>query len=394
MHSESYRHPLTPTGPSWLAEVRARGARAAAVALGFEVPERPGYGAGPCPSCGAERRHPSRRDRRGALGFTPDGQGWRCFQCDAHGDAVGLVALATLGRKPAAGDREAWREVRVRAAAVGLCEPDNRGTRQSTNVRTLPRPPPPVPPAPPRRPPPAEVATLWNACRPVTTDPEVRAWLEGRRLDAGAVEDLDLVRALPADLEDSSGFQSAADLARPRRAPSLPSWARFAGLPWNLAPQGFRAVFPLFGAGGALESVRVRALRPEAVNGSDKAGAAAGFEVRGLVLADGLTRRLLASDADAAELVRANGLVVLEGEPDFLTWATRWGEAGAAKAPAVLGLVSGSWCAELAERVPSGTRVFVRTHLDDAGERYARQVIETLTGRCDLRRLKGAGRAA
>lgn len=47
----------------------------------------------PCPKCGVERRHNSRADRRGAVGIRPDDMGWRCFSCDASGNAKTLAWL-------------------------------------------------------------------------------------------------------------------------------------------------------------------------------------------------------------------------------------------------------------------------------------------------------------
>jgi DNA primase len=44
----------------------------------------------------------------------------------------------------------------------------------------------------------------------------------------------------------------------------------------------------------------------------------------------------------------------------------------------VLGIVSGSWTDELAQRVPAGTRVLIRTDADAAGDKYARRIAETL----------------
>jgi hypothetical protein len=199
----------------------------------------------------------------------------------------------------------------------------------------------------------------------------VSAWLKSRGLEAATVEDLDLARAIPPSA-------------------TLPGWARFAGKAWNGTPQGFRALFPLYGPTGTLESVRVRALHPTATN--DKAGAAAGYELRGLMLADALGRRLLEGDRDAAELVAGAGLVVAEGEPDFLTWATRQGDA-AEVVPAVLGLVAGSWTPELAARVPAGTKIALRTHRDAAGDRYADQVLATVP-HCKVYRVKGNANAA
>jgi hypothetical protein len=68
-------------------------------------------------------------------------------------------------------------------------------------------------------------------------------------------------------------------------------------------------------------------------------------------------------------------LLVVEGEPDFLTHATRTYDA-------VIGLMSGSWSSKFADTVPGGSEVVVRTHHDKAGDRYARAVIDSLRLRC------------
>jgi hypothetical protein len=76
--------------------------------------------------------------------------------------------------------------------------------------------------------------------------------------------------------------------------------------------------------------------------------------------------------------------VIREGVPDFLTWATRWGDA-AEGAPAVIGFISGSWTPEIAGRVPSGTGVVIRAHADDAGAKYARHIAGSIDARCTVR---------
>jgi hypothetical protein len=167
----------------------------------------------------------------------------------------------------------------------------------------------------------------------------------------------------------------------------VPGWASFKGAPW--AALGYRLILPLYDAMGSLVSVRARAVTPA----NPKALAPAGFSVAGLVLADSLARLMLAGeplgdDSPAVDLVRQVGLVVLEGEPDFLTWATRASDANE-RAPAVVGLVSGSWTNDMAARVPDGTTVFVKTHGDDVGDKYARQVAGTLGERCRVMARKG-----
>lgn len=360
-------------GPSWFDQVKGYGARVVAESLGLVVDAAPRRGIRPCPSCGAEKRGSG--DRRAPAELTSDGGGWHCFRCEAKGDTVSLAAVVATGdAKP---NTTAWPEVRRRCAAAGLCDPDPRDTNSPGPGRAFRRPPPPPAPveAPPLRPPPAEVLELWERCATVTADAEASAWLRSRELDPGEVAARDLARALPV-------------------AGTLPRWARYRGpgcddgASWRDAPQRFRIVVPMFGAGGSLESLHVRALAPTDPKGRDKAAAPAGFQVRGLVFADALARSMLGGaplgdGSPAAELVKRAGLVVAEGEPDFLTWATRWSETAEA-APAVLGIVAGSWSAELAARVPDGARVALWTDPDRDGDRYAEAIRTTLAGRCAI----------
>ena len=76
-------------------------------------------------------------------------------------------------------------------------------------------------------------------------------------------------------------------------------------------------------------------------------------------------------------------LFIVEGEPDFLVTATTF-----ARGDAVIGIGSGSWTKEFQRRIPLRTRVYVATHPDDAGDRYAEQVIETLGTRRAIWRLR------
>ena len=78
-------------------------------------------------------------------------------------------------------------------------------------------------------------------------------------------------------------------------------------------------------------------------------------------------------------------VVVSEGVPDFLTWATHYGDA-AEDAPALIGVISGSWSLELAATIPDGSRVIVRTHHDKAGDTYAETIRASLARRCKVLR--------
>lgn len=67
-------------------------------------------------------------------------------------------------------------------------------------------------------------------------------------------------------------------------------------------------------------------------------------------------------------------VAIVEGEPDFLTVATR----RHSELTATIGIVSGSWSSAFAAKVPLGVTVFLRTDQDRAGEEYAKEIAATL----------------
>ena len=229
-------------------------------------------------------------------------------------------------------------------------------------------------PPPPPRPPASEVIALWDSCLPVLDDAEVSAWLASRGLDPGIVEDRDLARALPAGAR-------------------VPRWARCRGKPWSA---GSRCLFRAWGPTGRLESLRARWIRQDPAPDDVKSAAAAAGQgsATGLVLADGLGRLVLATGEipDWWPPVPFR-IVISEGEPDWLAWATRFADS-AEDAPAVLGIWSGAWTAEVAARIPTGARVIIRTDTDPAGDAYSRSIVATLGGRCEVLRLTGGNHAA
>lgn len=338
----------------WFSDVNAQGVRRVAAALDMQVADKRSSGIGPCPCCNAEKRHPRRHDRRLSIGVRPDDQGWRCHECDAHGDPVGLLAAVVTGSvRP-----DGWAGVRRRGAEVGLCDLDERDDRPF--VQRRPRQPPPASAPVAERAPAAELAALWTACRPVLDDKVVANWLRFRGLDPATVEDRDLARALPRDA-------------------ALPPWASGPGGDWRTS--GRLCLFAMYDHDGRLMSLRARGVRDDI---NPKALAPAGFAVAGLVLADVLGRRLLAGDADAAQLVRRAGVIVAEGEPAFLAAAGVFSDADEF-APAVLGIVAGSWTDEIASRIPNDTRVTVDVDADPTGDKYAMAIADTLIDRCDVR---------
>jgi KaiC/GvpD/RAD55 family RecA-like ATPase len=69
-------------------------------------------------------------------------------------------------------------------------------------------------------------------------------------------------------------------------------------------------------------------------------------------------------------------LVVTEGEPDYLSWASSSPEQ------AVIGIVNiKGWDQSIADRIPTGTTIYVRTDPDTAGHKYADAIVDSLADR-------------
>lgn len=349
------------TAAEWLERMREAQVSAVAAELGHEVAKPKGSSGGAvygCPACGGDRRHTKSRDKRGAVGLERSGRGWRCFQCDAAGDAIDFIAYALRGRKFAElADTTSKAEVR------DWCRRWLRldGSPPGTATR---RPPSPEPKREPVYLPEAEVRAVWDACTRVDEVPEVAAWLDSRRIDAIRVADADLARVVPSRLE-------------------LPAWAGFEGKdgkPWRSWPSaGLRLVVPLYDREARMRSLIFR--RPfETAEKWPPKSVAARAERAGLAMLCPLARQLLelgrwpewwAEDADRR-------LRIAEGEMDFLTLATDAGGADET-APATIGGIAGSW--GLLVHVPAQTALAVQTHADAPGTRYANEILDTVRER-------------
>ncbi len=294
---------------------------------------------------------PSCSVRRG-----PDGTiAVRCHACGATGDALSLVAVAH-GLTMRGDD---FRQVLIRAAEIGglhgLVAELETGHAPTERRAPVPRPA----PEPERDyPPAAEVDAFWAATlspdspthdgshQVVGTD--ASAWATSRGLCAQQIGE----------------YVSGVALARcidPRRP--LPRWATYRGMSW--LETGHKLVVPVYDYAGNLRSVR--AIRVVDGDGPKRLPPA-GHRASGLVQACSLGLAML-----RGTFVPARVLVV-EGEPDFLTAATKQ----TPKAYARLGITSGSWCAEIASRIPESASVLLFTHTDDAGDRYAAAIQASL----------------
>jgi hypothetical protein len=315
---------------------------AALGALGAEGSRR--WGIGPCPACGQATGRGS-GDRRYPIhwGGAAGAEGWECSGCGEKGDPLQLVSWFVARGPLRDVGAEGRREVRAFLASHSLCDPaPEGGAWRPAQRRPLPPPPPPEPER--GQPPAAEVQALWLASRPVDEDGEVSAWLRGRGLDPHAVAVLDLARALPEGV-------------------ACPRWAVCGGRAWS---RTHRLLLRAVGPEGHTLSLRARSVVGEV---RPKVAAAGGSPAGNMVYADRAARQLLAHQ-------RPGRLVVVEGDPDWLTWASRpahgWG---------VVGIWSGAWSQAIADAIPDGSEVLLRLHDDEAGQGYEERILDTLSRR-------------
>lgn len=269
---------------------------------------------GPCPACRASVTS----DRRPPLRITA--KRWWCNACPATGDAVDLVSWHQLGRAATKGDAE------LRQVFAFLDD----GTTATAPATWTPA------PEPERHPPtPAEVAAFLRACPPAASDPAVAAYLTGRHIDPTKVS----AGAVPLGMAN-----------------------RWWPLSWS---RSWRLVVPAFDGDG-----RLRILHARAIDGSTpKTRWPLNSEASGVLFASRLGRALLRGEAAPTRLL------VTEGLPDFLDACSQ-----ADDDLAVLSVESGSTPAfdALRERLPASTRVYVSTHADLAGDRYAQGIADAL----------------
>jgi len=294
---------------------------------------------------------PSCSVRRG-----PDGTiAFKCFGCDASGDAFTLIA-AVHQLSLSTDFPEVLRLAAEISGQHGILDEMGRRRRAAGQgpAPTVPRKPVPPPAPEPERtyPDDIQVTRLWDGAIAANDDGEAVAWCETRGLDAGSIADDDLARVVKLD-----GW--------------LPHWARYRGdaeAASTWAESGHRLIVPMYDVAGTRRSVRATRITPGNGHDAPKRLPPSGKKATDLVMACPIAVAMLRGT------VRPSEVVIVEGEPDFLTWATRRTRVTTAR----IGIVSGSWSFDFAKKVPPGVKVWLRTDHDSAGDRYADELTKTL----------------
>lgn len=325
--------------------------RKVADALGLKVFDDAGkYVLVSCPAHAERTGSCSLLKKNGTLGV-------KCHGCKWTGDVLTLIAQVNgLDLKTG------FREVLATACELAGMQDEAEAVRDGKPAPERAERPAPAPPEPePEYPPAGEVAELWDTARPVTGDAEATALLVSRRIDPDAVEGLDLARVLEPETHFSR----------------MPRWAYFKGrapVSRSWLKTGHRMLLPAFDAAGGFRSVRAWLVRRDP--DMPKRVPPSGHRASGLVLANARARRWLRGDSSPSTII------VCEGEPDTLVRAVLCPNE------TIVGIGSGSWGEDFAERVPYGARVAVMTHLDKAGDIYAASLVESLKHRAQVVRWK------
>ncbi len=349
------------TNGGWIAEaVRAATLERVAGDLGLAI-RRKHLPA--CPACNVEK-HGSGKLYRGE-----EGDRWHCHRCGADGDALALVAFHLFGST--ASNPDQWRQVREWFEGRGYVSKNGPRTPYkpvSSVSHTKPPPREPQGVEPPAWPPTDDLKSLWGQGRPFEELNDGQRWAGRFSISHEVVNALNLARVFP---------ESA----------TLPGWARCAGHSWR---DGWRLLLPMYGPEGRCVSMAARWVSDGDPPKGAKECTPAGFSRSGAVYADPMGLALLQGKTDDGGCRWNGGVVIAEGGKDYLTWAARAGRVtptdDGPETFAVLGVWAGAWNAEIAARIPDGARVTIRTDQNEAGDKYAETIAETLHGRCVVKR--------
>jgi hypothetical protein len=355
---------------SWLDAVRDIPATDVAERLGYEIKRGPSASHTKCPACGTERRHRKTRDKRGSVGL-PHSGGWRCWTCDASGDAIDFVAYDLGGERfrdasdALKSEVRAWFEGKVASELPRASRllPALRKHEQHPAWENADAAYPPI----------GQVEALWDACLAVDQDAEVLAYLAHRDIKTANIVEHDCARALPVGV-------------------LCPTWARINERPWTETRH--RLLVPMYDQLGQMRSLLARSVE---MSPAIKSVGASGYARRGLVMAGQHGRQvLLSGPVRSLHRIENYQLKIYEGEIDWLR-AVGNGEDCEVEYRmhlsgfrGAMGIVSGSFTRDIACRIPAHSTVVLCTDDDEAGDKYAADIAELLGTKITVERFRPA----
>lgn len=268
-----------------------------------------------------------------------------CFGCGFGGDALSLIA-AVHGLDVRANFKDVLLEAATLAGLHTVIDEING--RAKYTPREL---PPLLDPEPDvEYPDKGEIDKFWSDLIAIKDDPVTQKHLASRGLDYRDIDVIDLARVI------EPGWP-------------CPRWAATRFNSW--VDSGHRLIVPMYDSSGVMRTVR-------------------SWRVEG----DSPAKRLPPNGCKAQEVVMANRMakailggnqvpcrvLLVEGEPDYLSAATRW------PGYPVIGIINGSWTDGFAERIAYGSEMVIMTHHDEAGDRYAAQITESLKDKAQILR--------
>jgi len=357
-----------------------------------------------------------------------DGRRWTCLKCNETSDGVDFAALSLTGRRFRDCSTLERDEVRQFFARItGEASSSSPASNPSAYIRRGPPGDPPSPSSTPPsstpafepepepelpRPPLDQLQHLWRKCtarvdafdldadaigRPaleIAAAQEVSAYLRANRsLDPTSIADANLAVVMLRD-------DPSLDFARIWH-PDRRRWFRWTAF-------GYTLLLRLYDHRGVARSVLARRVRSPG-DGLQKSTSPTGFKRARLCMANALGRQMLQHGTHPSKWPAAVSgdpfplesawwpesepfwLIITEGELDYLSWCTSpaWPESNPF-APAVLGIVAGSWNRDFAARIPLGTRIIISEQTkpdgspDPAAQKYTAKIRATLEGRDDL----------
>ncbi len=265
---------------------------------------------------------------------------WHCHGCDEGGHVTGFVVKEM--------DME-WKDAVLHLADMAGVDGDVLFSGNQTRSSATPRR---KEPEPPMRLPKDEVLRVWIAGTFNRREGLLAGWAKNRGMDP-------------------RGLRRLAKLVPER----LPDWANYKATWWF--ESGHRLVVPMYDGNGEMASLHARCIeKVKRYESYPKGLFPSGASVKGLVMANSNGVAMLKGEETPTPII------ILEGVPDFLSWASQ----PSGRSYTVFGIVSGSFNESIAARIPDGVRIVIRTDNDEAGHKYAAKIQKLLMNRCRLYR--------